>query len=141
MTELEKAAIKEVIDRHDGFVTWFTGQGDDSVMAAMEAVFPPGMVLISPDASVCPHEQLIPMLREARGKRDAGFRIMIDAPRILWSSDDVALVEYIERQVIAGEPTARRSTALFTRADGTPNGVVWRHVHETWIDPPKEQTP
>ncbi|MEM8550877.1 MAG: hypothetical protein AAGF45_00720 [Pseudomonadota bacterium] len=138
MNDLETAAIKEVIDRHDGFVTWFTGRGDNAVMEAMEAVFPPGMVLISPDASVCPYERLIPMLRDARGKRDRDFAITIDAPKIIWSAQDTVLVEYIERQVIGGEATARRSTALFTRADGTPNGVVWRHVHETWIDPPRE---
>ena len=45
------------------------------------------------------------------------------------------LVRYVERQIVDSRETARRSTALMTRDAGAPEGVAWRFVQETWIEP------
>lgn len=54
--------------------------------------------------------------------------------KALGFSDTVAMVAYIEIQRMGSEnfETARQSTAVWER---TPTGkVVWRHVHETWVE-------
>ncbi|MEM8664601.1 MAG: hypothetical protein AAGF49_10830 [Pseudomonadota bacterium] len=139
MSDLTQKAIQEVIARHDAFVVWFTGRGDDHVMDEMRRVFAPGFVLISPDASIAPHDEVVAMLEGARGKRPADFSIAIADAHPLWTTDDAVVIAYVEHQTIDGVKTARQSTALFTRDDAAPGGVVWQHVHETWID--KGDTP
>ncbi|MEO1102260.1 MAG: hypothetical protein AAFW98_00785 [Pseudomonadota bacterium] len=134
MSDLVDKGIREVIARHDAFVTWFTGGGDDTVWAEMEKVFAPGFVLISPDASIARHADVMAMLRGARGKRAADFAISITDAHPLWTTDDAVVIAYVERQTVDGKNTARQSTALFTRDDTAPGGVLWQHVHETWID-------
>ncbi|MEM8663899.1 MAG: hypothetical protein AAGF49_07225, partial [Pseudomonadota bacterium] len=133
---LVDSAIREVVERHDAFVTWFTGRGDDSVYADMELVFAPGFVLISPDASVADRHAVMTMLAGARGARPADFEITVSDAKAMWSTADAVVIAYIEHQVLAGQRTKRQSTALFTREPAAPNGVVWQHVHETWITPP-----
>ncbi|MEM9221743.1 MAG: hypothetical protein AAGB11_04985 [Pseudomonadota bacterium] len=134
MTGLVERAIKEVVDRHNAFAAWFTGRGDDALFEEMRSVFAPSFVLISPDGSSASHEAVIAMLEGGRSRRPDSFSIKITDAKALWSSKDAALIAYLEHQAIHGEWTLRQSTALFTPADGTPNGVVWQHVHETWIN-------
>ena len=73
------------------------------------------------------------MIRSARGKRPADFKIRVDLIAARQIGNDVALVVYDEHQVIDGEKSARRSSALFTADPDAPEGVVWRQLQETWI--------
>jgi len=131
---LAENAIREVIERHDAFVAWFTDGSDPAVMDTMVRAFSPTMVMIDPDsAAPTRHADLVAMLTGARGKRPADFSIVIAEPEALWADENAALITYIEHQSKGPVRTARRSTALFTRDEAAPNGVVWQHVHETWI--------
>ncbi len=63
---------------------------------------------------------------------DAG-RIWIENFRLHRLAEDFALVTYEEWQEVGGEVRGRLSTAFFGRREGTPNGVVWLHLHEVWL--------
>ncbi len=132
-TTLADRAAREIVERHDAFVTWFTGKGDDSVIDEMMRCFAPSMVMAGPDGEVIPHDPLMQGLRDERGRREPEFEIAVSEVAPLWTSDDAVLMGYIERQFIGGERTARRSTALMIRDADAPNGVAWVHVHETWL--------
>ncbi|MEM7566199.1 MAG: hypothetical protein AAF321_03110 [Pseudomonadota bacterium] len=129
---VDKAA-REIVERHDAFVAWFTGQGDDALIETMLRCFAPSMVMIGPDGVTIPHGPLMEGLRGERGRREPEFAITVDSVEPLWTSPDTVLMTYIERQFHQGQHTARRSTTLMLRDDDAPNGVVWAHVHETWL--------
>ncbi|WMS44295.1 hypothetical protein RDV64_07865 [Acuticoccus sp. MNP-M23] len=131
---LAERAIREVIDRHDAFVTWFTDGTDPAVMTAITASFAPTMVAFGPDGTATHHAALLEVLEGGRAARPADFTITIADPEALWANDTAALITYVEHQSSGTTRTARRSTALFTADETAPNGALWQHVHETWID-------
>lgn len=133
MSDVAERALKEVVVRHQSFVDWFRGDGKDALFADIERSFAPGFRMFAPCGTMMKRDLIVEALKAERAARVATFDIIVDAPEVVWSNDTSALVTYIERQSGGGEETARRSTALFTRDDGAPCGVVWQHVQETWI--------
>lgn len=130
--DLLAAARAEVIARHDFFVGWFTGQLPQAAMDASARAFAPDMQMIPPDGRMIDAAQVIAMLQAARGMRAADFsiRVEIGSARLLGA---LALVVYDEHQSLEGRHTSRRSSALFSADPDAPEGVVWRHLQETWI--------
>lgn len=90
--------------------------------------------MIPPNGTLIDRDQLLEDLRGVRGSRQIDIRI--EHPRLIWRSDDAALAVYEEVHHHAECSTRRLSTALFSRSDLTPNGFIWQHVHETWMQPP-----
>ena len=129
-------ALREVRERHGGFVEWFTSGRDEAVFEAMMAAFGPRFALVDPSGEVFDRARVDDMLRGARATRASDFRIAIEDGTVLWETADAALVGYVERQWMDGRVTARRSTALFTRNADAPCGVRWNYLHETWTEPP-----
>ena len=91
------------------------------------------MVMIEPDANTIGREKVVSMVTNARGKRPADFEIRVELISARFIGSDSVAVVYDEHQVIDGEKTARRSSAVFSADPGAPEGVVWRHLQETWI--------
>lgn len=131
--DLISRAQAEVVNRHKFFVEWFTGRADEAEMERSVSAFAPDMLMIEPDANTIGQAEVVAMLRSARGKRPADFEIRVDLIAARQIGNDVALVVYDEHQVIDGEKSARRSSALFTADPDAPEGVVWRQLQETWI--------
>ena len=131
--DLISRAQAEVVNRHKFFVEWFTGRADEAEMLTAVRAFAPDMLMIEPDADTIGQAEVVAMIRSARGKRPADFEIRVDLVAARQIGDDVALVIYDEHQVIDGEKSARRSSALFTADAQAPEGVVWRQLQETWI--------
>ena len=133
--DLSRRCLAEVDDLHSFFVAWLGG-AEDADFARCEAAPGPGFQIVEPDGSVIDRDPLLRALGAAKGKhKDAGrpFDILIEESRARTLSDTLCVVTYIERQMVRGRATARRSTALFRRRAGGPNGVEWQHLHETWI--------
>jgi len=130
--DLLMAARAEVINRHAFFVGWFTGILQDTAMEASARAFAPDMLMVGPDGQMITADQVVAMLRNARAKRASDFviRVAVREARLL---GDAALIVYDEHQESAGAKTARRSSALFTADPDAPEGVVWRHLQETWL--------
>ncbi|MDP3527532.1 MAG: DUF4440 domain-containing protein [Hoeflea sp.] len=131
--DLIASAQAEVIKRHAFFVEWFTGRGSEAELEISLGAFAPDMTMIEPDGSMIGQAEVIAMIRSARGKRPADFDIRVELVEARQIGNDAALVIYDEHQVIDGEKTARRSSALFTADAQAPEGVVWRQLQETWI--------
>ena len=135
--DLGRRCLAEVDDLHAFFVAWLGGD-EEADFARCEAALGPGFQIVEPDGTVIDRDPLLRALGSAKGKHgdpERPFDIRIEESRARTVSDALCLVTYIERQSVRGKPTARRSTALFRKRAGGPNGVEWLHVHETWIDP------
>ncbi len=130
--DLLAAARAEVINRHAFFVGWFTGRLHDAAMEQSARAFAPDMQMIGPSGGLATGREVIAMLQGLKAKRDPDFAIRVEvlAERRL---GDMALIVYDEHQILNGAKTARRASALFSADANAPEGVVWRHLQETWI--------
>jgi hypothetical protein len=131
--DLTAAAWAEIEIRHHFFVEWFTGRADGAAMEASARAFAPDMAMIGPSGGLAGADQVIEMLRAARGRRGPDFTIRVELVAARLLAPDLVQIIYDEHQAHAGETSARRSTALFSPNDAAPEGVVWRSLHETWI--------
>lgn len=133
MADLRSLAESEIVRRHAFFVDWYTGRASDADMDACARSFAPDMRIIWPDASEHDREPLIERLRAGRGRSPDDFAIEVIMHHALDLGPDLVLITFDEHQVSGGESNARRATALFSRDDDAPEGVVWRYLHQTWI--------
>lgn len=134
MTPLAERAEAEVRARHAFFVEWFAGRASEADFAQSMRVFAPDMRLVGPEGEVDDRDAVIAMLRAARGARTEGFAIEITMHSAQDLGPNAVLVTYNEGQRLGGRRSLRRSTAVFSRDPAAPEGVVWRHLQETWIN-------
>ncbi|MCP3973537.1 MAG: hypothetical protein GY720_03475 [bacterium] len=136
MTEAELAdqVSAEIVALHNEFERWFRGESDDPTR--MLASIPADFTFISPGSEVVPTDVLVAGLLASHGSRQ--IRIRIDNPIVRWSEGSAVLATYEEWHDHADYTTARQTTVLFTIDAAAPGGLRWRHVHETWIQPPPQ---
>ncbi len=135
---MREACEAEVNELHQFFVEWMTGvlPRNEKAFGRFMQVIAGGFVIISPDGRLTERAPLIEELEAAHGVHagpSKDFKIRIEDYRCLHMEGDLCLVTYEEWQEHTGETTGRLSTALFRKRQGTPNGVEWLHVHETWL--------
>jgi len=146
-TDLTERARREVVELHDFFMAWFRPVTAETAALDLErcaAALAPDFRQIAPDGKVYPRDMLLQRLLAARGCRPAGFTIEVEDIRPIWQNDAGILLDYVERQYCrepskagaASGETRRRATAFFTLSTAAPNGVVWRHLQETWLQMP-----
>ncbi len=140
MSDLETRAWAEVVARHAFFVDWFTSTGPGTAMDDTARSFAPDFHMIVPEGNQLDRDELLSMLKGARGSRmDGSFSIEVEMRRTAMPDTDLALIVYDELQSTDEGHTKRLSTALFSPDTDAPGGVVWRHLHETWITTNKTQ--
>ncbi|WP_051328803.1 DUF4440 domain-containing protein [Geminicoccus roseus] len=131
MTGLEQAALNEVADLHVLFTRWLgPGEGD---LARAAAALAPEFRMVLPDGALVERAAVLAFLEAMRGRRGPAFRIEIAEAEAREAGQGHVLVTYVERQEDDGKATARRSSALFRFEPSAPCGVVWLHLHETWL--------
>jgi len=133
--DLARRCLAEVDDLHRFFVAWLGGDAA-AEFARCEAALGPEFQIVEPDGTIVERDPLLRALGSARGRHDdpdRPFSIRIEDAAARGVSGALCLVTYVERQIVRGRPTARRSSALFRDAPDRPNGVEWLHVHETWL--------
>lgn len=125
---------KEIVELHDFFQDWFNAVLPQTQEAfnRMDHVIDRRFAIVMPAGSRVEREVLLSRLFGAHGAR-SGIRIWIANVRLLIESDELAVVEYEEWQEEGVTTTSRYSTVVFRRQRDAPNGLVWIHVHETWI--------
>lgn len=134
----------EVEQLHEFFVGWMGGtlEADPGVFRRLDDVLASEFEMISPDGEQIGRAQLAGGLMSAHGVhagRTRPFRIRIANYRGRPLGRNLLLATYEEWQVIEGETRGRLSTALFRNREGTPNGVEWIHLHETWMSDSKRE--
>jgi len=131
-SSLASQARDEIVELHAFFEGWFRGDLDADAFSRLEEALAEGFVMIGPDGE---GRRRGPLLEGIRAGREAhpGIEIEIRNPRTVFEGGEHALLTYEEWQEGEDGPTGRISTALFRRDEGAPRGVVWVHLHETWL--------
>lgn len=100
----------------------------DRLEEALEKRF----TFVTTSGQVLAREAIVGAVRESHGARP-GLRIRLREPRLVHSCKHHVVATYQEWQEAEGERTGRTSTVVLERKEEAPNGLVWIHVHETWI--------
>lgn len=131
---LFERASAEIVELHVFFVDWYDkATCADTDFNRFDQVMGPGMVMIPPGGEMLERDAVVDYVRNNRGTFDGDYAIEIAEIRFVWQADGAIALTYIEKQQRRGVHTARRASVLFTESSSTPNGVEWRHLHETWM--------
>jgi len=125
-------AVSEIRRLHREFERWFAGESDD--FGPIEAAFSDDFTFVAPNSDVMTLGPLLDGIRAHHG--DRLLRIQIEQVAVRQIGDDSLVATYEEWHDHDDYSTARQSTVVFGRDDGAANGLLWRHVHETWKVPP-----
>ena len=135
---METLCAREVRAFHAFLRDWLAGAvpRTAATFARFSAVLDGGLEVVSPLGGVTRRDALVDEFEALHGQLAAdadAFAIWIENVRCRWTVGDHALVAYEEWHRRRGATSARLSTALFRRDEAAPCGVVWLHVHETWL--------
>jgi len=131
-----QSCLSEIEDLHAFFEAWLAGRAEVDDLHRCEGVLDGNFQLVVPSGEVLEKARLLAGIRAEKGGRGPSFRITTQNVHSRALSEDLRLVVYEEHQWLAGGQTNQRvSSALFRSREGTPHGVEWLHVHETWFDP------
>src|SRR5262245_29942975 len=124
----------EIVGLHDFFQSWLDGTLPPTEAAFARLIDATGdeFTLITPAGDVVTREPLLSQLRAAHGSRP-GWRMWTERPQLRFRHGDLTVATYEEWQQTGDTITARISTAVFRDRPGAPNGLIWLHVHETWL--------
>lgn len=137
-TSLFSRASAEIVDLHRFFVDWFVEARAGAVdFSRFEAVMGEGLTMVAPSGHILDREAVVGHVRDSRATCDDGFTIEIEDIRPGWQTTDTIVVLYVEAQLRGGKHSRRQSSAVFTTSSSAPNGVEWRHLHETWLQVPE----
>lgn len=137
-TSLFSRASAEIVDLHRFFVDWFVEARAGAVdFSRFEAVMGEGLTMVAPSGHILDREAVVGHVRDSRATCDDGFAIEIEDIRPGWQTTDTIVVLYVEAQLRGGKHSRRQSSAVFTTSSSAPNGVEWRHLHETWLQVPE----
>jgi hypothetical protein len=125
---------KEIVELHQFFEDWFNGVLPLTAEAfeRMSVVMEPEFSIVMPQGRRMEREPLLNGLFGLHGRRP--IRIWIENTRVLSERETMAVVEYEEWQEEGGKITSRYSTVVFRKKTGTPHGLSWIRVHETWFE-------
>lgn len=132
---------REVHELHRFFQEWFRGELEDgdSALGRLDAALAQGFTMVTPGGVRRPRAELLTGLRAARGSRSderPPFRIWIEALEARPLGRDLLLCTYEEWQTVPGGRRGRLSSAVLAPDPGAPRGVLWLHLHETWLPGP-----
>jgi hypothetical protein len=125
----------EIVELHDFFQGWLGGTlpATDEVYTRLADTQAPEFAIVTPGGELIPGERLLAQLRAAHGSRP-GWRMWIENAELRFTQGGLTVATYEEWQRHAdGTVTGRLSTVIFRDQPGTPNGLAWVHVHETWL--------
>lgn len=117
----------EVRQLHAFFERWYSGEAESSEVSRLD-VLADSFVMIGPDADVAERVDVRASIVAARGRRPMQIEV-----RNVVVRPELDLGTYEEWQATRGVAIGRLSTAVMRSAPRLPNGLVWAHLHETWL--------
>ena len=129
-------AEKEVVELHQFFQEWFNGTipNTDAQFARFADVLDVGFGMVSPDGRFTSRKPLLDGLRGSYGRsQQSPGRIWIENFVTRQAGPNWLLAAYEEWQTFDTQTTSRLSTVFFEEDNTAPNGLIWLHVHETWL--------
>lgn len=132
MNKIESITI-EIVQLHQFFEDWYNNKliPTDDNFARCSKALAADFSIIFPSGDVVSCQPLLDRIRKAHNSHK-DMRIWIKSVEVRHQIGDVILATYEEWQEIEGQVTARLSSVLLQKAQSTPNGFQWLHVHETW---------
>ena len=127
---------REIVELHAFFEAWFRGElpATATALERFEGVLAADFSIIGPAGLELDRAGVLELVRGAHGSRsDSDFAIWIDNVRLRDRDERSCLVTYEEWQQLEEGPRGRVSTALLEVGEGPPNGLLWKHVQETWL--------
>lgn len=131
-TPIDPAWESEIMGLHEFFEQWLRGESECTSMGRLESVLAPGFGMVTPTGKLLGREALIEGLVQNRGSRPS-LRIEIEDPVMIVDEPTIMIARYVEVQRANGHTDRRVSTVVFEHHTGTPNGLRWAYVHETWV--------
>ncbi len=132
--------VREVVRLHQVIEGWTTGQVLETAdaFAGFADALEPDFVIINPDGQTETRDSVVGRFRQRHGARSGvGFQIGIAEATLRQTVDHHGLVTYHEIWTKHGGPAGTiLASAWLHLNDGTPGGVGWLHLHETWLTPP-----
>ncbi|HKQ70355.1 MAG TPA: hypothetical protein VJT73_13490 [Polyangiaceae bacterium] len=134
MADIASSCRDEVFDFHALLELWLRGtlSREDPRSVRLTGVLAGDCRFVTPGGNVESGPALGERLLRAHGSQP-DLRIVIEDFAMVAGWSSAALVRYVERRVCGRQATARFSTVLFRRWLDAPSGVVWQHIHETWV--------
>ena len=106
------------------------------MFARFTSALHPDFAMVVPSGEILDRHAVVGLVRAAHASVDSAAPVRIEIRNVVERlvGDDVVLVTYEEWQ-FTGEQllNGRTSTACFVPSAAAPNGVVWRHLHETML--------
>ncbi|WP_417520027.1 hypothetical protein [Minwuia sp.] len=136
--DMAKQCRLETETLHDFLRDWLVGAlpRTDDAFARFRDVMAPGLMVISPLGTRTELNDLLTEFESIHGvlaARKDSFRIEVKNYECHRLIGEQALVTYEEWHMDGDDVSARLSTVLYGPKRGTPHGVEWQHVHETWL--------
>ncbi len=129
--KLLKYGEREIVELHQLFQDWY--RGEDADFGRFEQALSPGFIIIMPDARILGREIIVDAVRQQRDT-DSKAQLEIRDVQLHQTGKDHAVLTYEEWQGRRGDAMrGRLSSVVFTFDEDAPNGLVWQHVHETWL--------
>ncbi len=125
--ELAALAEAEVRGLHEFFENWFRGAIPSDDISRLAGVLAVGFTLRSPGGESVDRDTVLADV----GANHGALAMSITIEDVRLTASDPITVEYEEWQELDGSRRGRSSVAVFSPADGTPNGLAWFRVHET----------
>lgn len=135
---LAAAAIRETTEFHGFLRDWLIGAlpRTPAGFSRMALVMAPELAVISPLGMLTRAPALLTEFEALHGvlaDRAGDFAITVENAAHVHTVGDCTLIVYEEHHVLGDDRSARLATVLYRAREGTPNGVEWLHVHETWL--------
>jgi hypothetical protein len=133
------ACRREIEALHQFFEGWLSGErsNTDASFRRLDRALAPDFQLIHPSGDGRSRDDILTGLRAAHGSQP-GLTIEIRNVQLRGTGERLLAATYEEWQRSADTEDGRLSTVVFARRSEAPNGLRWRHVHETWLQAPAE---
>ncbi len=130
---------REIIELHEFFRRWYRGElpNTDEAFERFSRVMAPDFQIILPDGHVLDREAILGHVRQGHGEDGEGtgdFTIEIRNLRHRLTAGEIFVATYEEWQGDGDRLRGRLSSVVFSTDDSNPNGLSWRHLHETWME-------
>ncbi|MFT5050045.1 MAG: hypothetical protein ACI8QZ_001439 [Chlamydiales bacterium] len=137
---MHESCRAEVVQLHAFFEAWFLGELEqtDEAFERFAVALADEFVMVSPGGVAFSRLEILDRVRGAHGSAAVGsgpaMKVYTRAEQVRTIGDGLFLVTYEEWQAEGGVERGRISSALLRARPGTPNGVEWIHLHETWLE-------
>ncbi|MEL6235503.1 MAG: hypothetical protein AAFR46_13960 [Pseudomonadota bacterium] len=135
---LAELCIAETERLHVVLEAWLVGAvpKTDAAFLPFSAALAPELEVISPNGTRTAHAALVEEfygIHGALAEDRAIFSIRVENATAREIAPGLGLATYEEWHERGEELSARLTTVLMRAAPDAPGGVVWLHVHETWL--------